>query len=213
MSAKPLLAIVDSFVFELDQIEATYYRCRGHSRVDGYVQYVPSEEGCLFALWDAWNRFLRTLTIVTNGGDSLGLSGAVYSPSKIRTEYEILSHLATSRRGQKYKFTNGEPNWYDGAAISDIVTVLQQPNASIVIGAVTASNVSLGPIMVPSPLPEIRAARNFSAHKNWKTFSDLSPYSSGLSTLSDHLRQRRSGVETFSEWKESLEALAASAAQ
>lgn len=212
-SPAPLLTIVDALVAELDQIESSFHRCRGHSRVDGYLPYLPTEEGCLFAIWDAWSRFLRTLVLTSSASHSLGLSGTVYVPPAPRSESIVLAELYQHRRGRSYKFTNQEPNWHDERAIADIATVLSLPNAGVIIGAVSATSVVLGPVVVSSPLSEIRTARNFAAHKNWKTFADISAFSSGFSTLSEHLRQRRSGVEAFSEWTESLGSLAAAAAQ
>lgn len=216
MTTTPLLSQYESLERELDQIESSFYRCRGHSTVDGYVSYVPTEEGCLFALWDAWSRYLRGVVMTVASGPSMGLSGTTYVPAMARNESAVLAHLASNKNGQKYRFVNQEPNWHDEQALSDIVTVLGLPNAPTMIGAVTASSVGLGPIQVSSPLNEIRKARNFSAHKNWKTLQDVAAYAApatGFLGLSHHLRARRSGVETFSEWKESIAALAAAAAQ
>jgi hypothetical protein len=204
----------DRFTAELDQIESMFYKCRGHSSVEGYVNYIPTEEGCLFALWDAWSRFLRSLVVTVSAGPTESLAGVTYAPVAVRTEADVLAYLFANKRGQNYRFVNMEPNWHDERAISDIVTVLALPNASTIIGAVTTTSVILGPIVVPSPITEIRTARNFGAHKNWKTLTDITAYGGGsFSNLSDHMRKRRSGVEAFSEWKESLEAIAASAAQ
>ena len=210
----PLSEVTDRFVAELDQIESAFYKCRGHSTVEGYISYVPTEEGCLFAMWDAWSRFLRTLVVTVSAGPTQSLAGITYTPTSIRTERDVLDYLLANKSGQNYRFVNHEPNWHDERAISDIVTVLSLPNASTIIGSVTTTTVVLGPIVVESPLAEIRTARNFCAHKNWRTFADVGGFGGGtFSTLSDHMRRRRSGVETFSEWKESLEAIAASAAQ
>lgn len=212
----PLSKPLDGFVAELDQIEAAFSRCRGHSTVDGFIDYVPSEEGCLFALWDAWSRFLRRVVMSASSGPVLGLSGVTYTSSATRSEQAVLAHLLSNKSGQKYKFVNQEPNWHDEAAIADIVTVLGLANAQVVIGAVTATSVQLGPVTVASPLNEIRRARNFSAHKNWKTLLDVSAFARpphGFVDLSQHLRSPRSGVETFSEWKDCLAALGAAAVQ
>lgn len=152
--------------------------------------------------------------MAVSSGPTLGLSGMTYSPVTPRIESDVLLHLLANRSSKNYRFTNKEPNWHDERALVDIATTLALPNAQTVIGAITASSIALGPVVVPSPLAEIRTARNFSAHKNWKTLSDISAYSSpAFSTLTAHLRGRRTGVEAFSLWTECLGALAASAAQ
>lgn len=214
ISQIPLGAVVDRFVSETDQIESIFHKCKGHASVVGFLEYIPTEEGRLFALWDAWTRFLRSLVMAVSSGPTLGLSGTEYSPVNPRIESEVLQHLSANRAGKSYKFVNREPNWHDERALVDMVTTLALPNAPTVIGAITASSVTLGPVVVPSPLAEIRTARNFCAHKNWKTLSDITAYSSPtFSTLSAHLRGRRTGVEAFSVWTECLGALSASAAQ
>lgn len=213
MQNQPLQSLVEKFSDELDQIEAIYHRCRDHTSVSGFIDYLPSEEGCLFAIWDAWSRYLRSLVVMSSGGSTVGMSGVIYTPTHARNEKDLLQYLRSNSAGQKYKFTNAEPNWHDERALSDIATTLALPNASVLIAAISASSISLGPVVVTSPLTEIRTARNFCAHKNWKTLEDISKFSSNFSDLSTHLREIRSGVGTFSEWSESLAALAASAAQ
>lgn len=212
--ARPLVAVVDRSCDEFAQIESVFFKCKGHSSVWGFVDYWPTEEGCLFALWDAWTRFLRELVMVCAAGQVLGLSGALYSPLTTRSESSVLAELRSAKRGNSYKFTNQEPDWNKESSLVDIVSVLGLANASVIVGAVTASTISLGPSVVQSPLPEIRVARNFCAHKNWKTLSDVSAYSpTSFTTMNEHLREKRSGVETFSEWVECLISLTRSAAQ
>lgn len=210
----PLLVVVDEFIRELDEIESIFARCKGDRTVVAFTTYTPTEEGCLFALWDAWTRFLRALVMECSAGATVGLAGGVYVPPIVRQEQAVLAHLTANKKGNQFGFVNGEPKWNSEVSLSDIVTALSLPNAATIIGSVTASHVVLGPITVGSPLEEIRIARNFAAHKNWKTLSDIGAYSApGFTTLSDHLRRPRSGVPAFSEWKESLESLAAAAAQ
>lgn len=211
--AESLGSIVRAFEAELGQIERSFHECENHSLVRGYIEYLPAEEGCLFAIWDAWSRFLRTIAMACSAGPVEGMSGQIYRTEKPRTEPEVLEYLHESKNGQKYRFVNGEPSWHVSTQFCDIVTVLELQNAAALIGAVTASQVVLGPVIVDSPLEEIRIARNFSAHKNWKTFQDISAFSESFTTLSDHVRKRRSGVTTFSEWVECLLSLAVAAAQ
>lgn len=210
-----LLDTVNEFVAELDQIESIFATCRGDRTVSGFsVAYTPTEEGCLFAMWDAWTRFLRSLTVASSQGDAMGLGGQTYSPTTPRSESQALAYLVSVRRGRNFGIINGEPRWNNPVCLADIVNALSIPNENTMVSAITASSVVLGPIVVPSPLEEMRIARNFAAHKNPATLSDIAAYSmSSFTTLSNHLRASRSGVEAFSEWKDCLAALAESAAQ
>lgn len=212
------MALVDNvqdFVAELDQVESIFYTCRGARTVSGYtLPYVPTEEGCLFAVWDAWTRFLRGLLISCCSGVAVGLGGSVYRAPLPMTERELLAYLIANRRGRTFGIINGEPKWNSSAAVADIAAALNLPNQNTLVSAITASSVSLGPIVVVSPLEEIRLARNFAAHKNPSTLADIAAFSqNGFPSLTAHLRGLRSGVEAFSVWKECLIALAEAAAQ
>lgn len=215
--APALSEVVDEFVSEIDQLESIFATCTGHRSVHGYKHpYTPTEDGCLVSLWDAWNRFLRSLVILSASGPVMGLRGIVYSPGQARTEPEVLSHLARSRRSYAYKITRGEPNWYLATAFADIVSSLQLDVRQIpeITGPISATTVHLGPVSVANPLEEIRTCRNFVAHKNDITFSEVLAFSQEPFThLSRHMRKKRSGIETFSEWKDCLTALAQASAQ
>jgi hypothetical protein len=210
-----LLDTVDDFVAELDQIESIFAKCRGDRTVTGFsVAYTPTEEGCLFALWDAWTRFLRSLIIASCKASVIGLSGQIYMPPTARSESQALTYLDSNRRGRNFRIINGEPKWNNPLCLADIANALSLPNERTIVSAITATSVVLGPLVVASPLEEMRVARNFAAHKNASTLSDLAEYSvTAFSTLSDHIRASRSGVEAFSEWKDCLSVLAESAAQ
>lgn len=212
MTISLLEASVDKFIDENLKIRTLFDSCRSHDHIQSDFLYAPTEEGCLFALWDAWSRFMRRLILQSCAGESVGLSGSIYTPVAPRNEREAISFLKSKKNGKMYKFTNEEPNWHGSVAVGDIVAVLDLPNASTIVGAVTATQVNLGPVTIQSPVEEIRIARNFCAHKNWKTQSDIAAYSSSFTSLTEHLRRPRRGVETFSEWSESLDAIASAAA-
>lgn len=210
-----LLEVVNSFVAELDQIESIFHRCRGDRTVSGFsVPYTPTEEGCLFAVWDAWTRFLRALTVSSCGVGVLGLSGKCYTASTPRTEAQVLDFLVANKKGRNFGIINGEPKWNNPLYLADIANALALPNGQTIVSAITASSVVLGPVVVMSPLEEVRMARNFAAHKNPSTLADIEAFAPAVfTTLSAHLRGSRSGVEAFSEWKECFCALAEAAAQ
>jgi hypothetical protein len=214
---QPATIVVDAFGDELDEIELCFADYVGHAPVNGFsIPYIPSEDGCLISIWDAWNRFLRTLVLNAASGAVLGLSGRTYSPGNNRTEPQALNHLRANQKGKAYRLINDEPKWFDLKALDDIMQTveLEKDNIDTVMSALGASAIVLGPISVQNPLEEIRTCRNFVAHKSPSTLSDLGTYvGRPLVSLSVHLRQSRSGVETFSEWKECMLALAAASAQ
>lgn len=205
---------VDAFVAELDELESIFSVCKGNRSVAGHgYTYVPSEDGCLVSLWDAWTRFLRALVMSSTSGPIIGLSGASYTPVQVRTEAQVLSDLAANTRGNNFGIIQGEPKWNDPVRLTSIVSFLGLGNGAVITNAITSSSVILGAISVASPLEEIRKCRNYVAHKAPPTLRDVQSYSHSFTTLSDHLRRYRSGVETFSEWRDCLAALAEAAGQ
>lgn len=147
-------------------------------------------------------------------GPTEGLSGARYSPTYEYDEITALAHLRSSRtRAQRYKFTNGEPNWYHVGAAIDIAATLDVPNRAAIDSALSVSSITLGPISVASPLEEIRTVRNFCAHKNWKTLADMRMYDAHLVSLRTYLREKNAGVQRFDNWLDALRAIASVAAE
>lgn len=215
MSQQPLLPVVEEFIAEVDQIRSIFDTCRGSRTVDRYLfPYCPFEDGCLISLWDAWNRFLRSLVLTSVAGPALGLSGTVYTPLPPRNEPAALAHLHQSRRGKAYSLIDGEPKWFNTMHMADILNTLAAPNSTVIVSALGASSIALNPIVVNNPLDEIRECRNFVAHKSAGTLNRIRVYASGgFSTLSHHLRVKRYGVETFHEWGDCMAVIAETAAQ
>lgn len=213
--ATPLAGVVDVFVDELDALESIFQARHGRRTVIAHLyDYIPIEDGCLLAMWDGWHRFMRNLLITSASGPSQGLSGSMYTPLVSRTESQVLTDLKTNKRGNNFGINNGEPKWGGLPNIPDLVNFLGLANANVIIGAVSATTVRLGPITVANPLEEVRKCRNYAAHKTPPTQADLAPYCRGsFVNLSAHLRQLRSGVETFSEWRDCFSAIAGAAAQ
>lgn len=212
----PSLSVVTSgFTAELDQIESIFSRCKGMSQVSEYtISYSPSEDGCLVSLWDSWNRFVRRLFLTCASGGVEGLSGQSYFPATTRTEASALTHIASHRRGTKIRIVGGEPYWFDVAASADLGQVLGLSNSNTVVSALTASQIQLGPFLISNPLEDIRLCRNFVAHKNPGTLSEMIRVAGpGFQDLPNYLRSRRSGVELFSDWKEACRVIAMAACQ
>lgn len=207
--------LVDDLRDELDQIESIFGSYRGHRSVHGYMyDYVPADDGCVVSLWDAWSRFLRRLVVVSLAGPIQGLSGATYSSPQFFSESQALTHLSVNRRGNNFQITQGEPKWFDPACLASIVNFFGLPNAPVIIGAVGSSSIYLQPITVPNPLEQIRRCRNYVAHKMPRTWATVQAFGAQPPAgFSSYLRQRRSGVETFSEWHDCLVAISEAACQ
>lgn len=216
-TARPASEIVDAFSAELDEIESIFGSCVGARTVLGFtIPYAPTEDGCLVSMWDAWNRFLRALTLNAAFGTFLGLSGMAYSPTVPRIEASAIAHLDTAKRGKAYRLIEGEPKWHNANHLADVMSTLDLHlnYSQNVVGAIGSNSVSLGPTSIRNPLEEIRVCRNFVAHKAAATLASVAVYAQGqVGSLSVHLRRRRAGVETFSIWCEALCAIAAAAAQ
>jgi hypothetical protein len=210
-----LATVVDDFLDEVRGIESIFDRYRGHRSIVGFeYSYVPLEDGCLISLWDAWSRLLRRLVIASASSVTVGLGGGIYSPSMLRSETQVLQYLSANAKGRNFGIINGEPKWNGPVNLANIVGFLGLPNGNQIVAAVSSTSISLGPITVQNPLEEVRICRNYVAHKAPTTLANVHRYAVGRYVdFSSHLRWRRSGVETFSEWCECLEALAGAAAQ
>jgi hypothetical protein len=210
-----LSTVVDAFGDELDQIESIFASCRADSVVQTpKYTYRPTEDGCLVSLWDAWNRFMRQLLLTCSAGAVHGLSGVTYAPTTARDEGASLHHIRISRKGTHIKITAGEPHWSNTRVVADLTSVLGLSNATVIVGAVAAYQVQLGTFPVANPLEEIRLCRNFVAHKGSETLNNIASFAGDRAfDLCKHVRSKRYGIETFSEWKEACRAIAQGAAQ
>lgn len=220
MSHTPLelSAVVNKFDREAAQIEDVFSRNDEPSKIDGYrFPYCPLDDGCVVAIWDAWNRFLRELLLTSCGFQVIGVSGSAYLPTRIRPEKDALDALAlaSKSRQNRIRVTRGEPHWFDQIAIIDMVELLQLGNRTEISSAVTSSQISIGSgISLINPIGEIREIRNFIAHKNEVTHRSIQKYlTSAHIGISDYLHDTQvGGLSRFSEWVDGLRAVASAAA-
>ena len=157
-TARPASEIVDAFSAELDEIESIFGSCVGARTVLGFtIPYAPTEDGCLVSMWDAWNRFLRALTLNAAFGTFLGLSGMAYSPTVPRIEASAIAHLDTAKRGKAYRLIEGEPKWHNANHLADVMSTLDLHlnYSQNVVGAIGSNSVSLGP-----PVLEIHSKKS-----------------------------------------------------
>lgn len=212
---KALEPVLKNFANEIDALESIFFSRHSHRSVIGPTYtYLPIEDGCLVSLWDAWSRFIRYLVLRSASGPTVGLSGTLYQPVQPRTESQVLQDLAANARGNNFGLTNGEPKWFSARNLASVMGFLGLANQQVILGAIGATNVQLGPITILSPLEEVRTCRNYVAHKAPPTLAGVQRYAQGTFVdLSTHMRRLRSGVETFSEWREALHAIAEAASQ
>lgn len=204
-----LAATFAAFASECRAIEAEFDSTSSSLLVMNSVHpTAPTEDGCLVALWDCWQRFLRDLMMQSAGGEVSGTSGAVYLPTLLRNENEVLAHLKASRSRLGLHLTAGEPKWFAASALSSIAAELGLQNGSVIAFAVGASSTIItlngANVSIADPMEEIRLCRNFVAHKS-PTLLEEVRQACGMVVpdLRTLMRSRRFGLTRFSEWVES----------
>jgi hypothetical protein len=201
------------FAREADEIEAAFHASSPCAVISAYkVPYIPAVEGCITSLWDAWSRFNRTVLLVSASGPVQGTLGATYTPLQVRNEQQALRQLASDAQlpGSRIRLSGGEPIWTGPEMLFDICHSLQLPSIHPLHPAVTATSLSLPyNTTVPNPIVEIRAVRNFCAHKSDKTFRVMrSHFRPGVSNAHIHARQKVAGIIRFSHWVDCLKVIA-----
>jgi len=197
---------------EIIEIQQTFDNCAHHMDVSGYVQYGVAEDGCVVSIWDAWNRFMRNLYLTSCAGTGVGVSGVLYTPSQVRNESAAIQHLRQNCRNTKVRFTRSEPNWYAPNASFDYVKILGLANGSAITAALSNSSIQTGTVSISNPLGDLRRLRNFVAHKNWETHSDVTRFMGAYTSHRPYLRSNTTGGSTkFLDWCEAIVAIAEAA--
>jgi hypothetical protein len=118
---------------------------------------VQLAEYSLGALQDAWSRFVRDLIIRSSLGNATTASGTILGASKhgILTQRDALSILRSqwTKAGMPAWW---EPSWFRVDAATTAVTILAPGNGSNVVAAIGSS---------ANPIDDLRALRNFAAHR------------------------------------------------
>jgi hypothetical protein len=187
--------VLDRFLQETEVIETSFGSC-GQQNLAGLDSYQssPLEDGCLVSLWDAWGRFLREAVLACTFGPTTGLSGATYEPVAPRNVQEVLAHL----QSHGFNGSFAEPTWHSTQVLSSVIRSLQVPNGSTIMNGVGVVSIVLGAGSIANPLQELRACRNFVAHKTDETHKKLRRFGAHAQPdLRSHLRSRRQGVEHF----------------
>lgn len=211
-----LVGIADELERELSEIESAFASCVSHQPVAGFsIRYGAGEDGCVVSLWDAWNRFMRSLFLTSCASTTIGDSSTVYTPRTVYNESAALTHLRQNTAGTKIRFTRSEPNWYATFATSDFCRVLSLPNSSVITGAVLTSHITdASGATVPNPIESIKQLRNFIAHKNVDTHRDISAFVPNTQDTRGFLTAPvTGGISQFRDWTSSLLAIAYAAVQ
>ncbi|MEV0294235.1 hypothetical protein [Nocardia sp. NPDC050710] len=196
---------------EVFEIELAFEACSHHDSITGFnTTYGAGEDGCVVSLWDAWNRFMRALILTSCAGPFEGASGHLYTPPNVFIESAALLELKKAAKKTNIKVVRTEPNWYDSLATADFCSALSLPNAAVITSAVQSSQiVDFTGAIVPNPLSEVRKMRNYIAHKNHLTFSDITAL--GLSSNDPRAFISQivtGGTSRFTEWTTGLIAVA-----
>lgn len=121
-------------------------------------------EGALIQLQDYWATFVRGVVLTSATKKIVTASGNRFS-NPYPDEPAALQALRSTFSGQAGKPPWWEPTWFDPVQVIDAANRLALPNAA---------QLSLGYGMTPSPLEEMRAIRNFFAHRTKRTASQVS---------------------------------------
>jgi hypothetical protein len=162
-----------------------------------------NREWCVVYLFDAWARCCRALVIGSAYASPIGASGAVVTPVAASES----AALVTIRKG----FGRGgiwEPQWGspgDAVQAAVLLTISNLGQVSAALGA------------TPNPAEDIRVVRNFIAHRNPRTGSELRALGARLKAP---VSQRADGLLTmqsppsqtlFDRWVSELKIVVAAA--
>lgn len=149
-------------------------------------------------LHDAWARFCRELVLLSAAGDTT-TAASVYVPrSPLVGPYQNpLDVLKSTYSRRRQRFVLWEPKWYDPADAVQAAQALRIANFP---------TVSAGLGLAGHGVDELRACRNYLAHRNRLAHRELDPLRHrlgvSLSTPAEELVNETvlGGVSVFEEW-------------
>lgn len=127
-----------------------------------------ARENATIQLQDQWNAFCRDLVLNSWRGGVMTLSGAAL-PQRVGpiSDAAALAALRATFTGKDKKSKYWEPKWFDPNQTLDAAKRLALPNLS---------SISAGVGLTPSPLDELRAVRNYFAHRGRLSADTLATY-------------------------------------
>ena len=198
---------------EVEGIRQHFARVPSGVRVPNrLMEYIPTSDGCVVSLWDAWTRFMRKLVLTCASSTVTGLNGNNWMPAKERDEEAALKHLKCAQsKGAVFNLSYGEPIWNSARDIEHVANALGLQNSTN-FAATGSSMVTLAlGLSVPNPISEIRDVRNYIAHKTPRNKATVLNHCAFTRTTSieDHLRSTSMGGAThFDDWIDGLMGIA-----
>lgn len=165
--------------------------------------HILGRESATFTLQDEWSNFCRDVIFRSWRGGTTSLGGAFIPKRRGDTSSRAaLAALRSTYTGRLKKAWYWEPKWFDPIEAIDAATRLRISNIA---------EVSAGIGLTPSPLGELRAVRNYFAHKGVQSVQNLKPFvaqpTSGL--VHDYLSApTQGGALRFERWVAQLEVMA-----
>lgn len=128
------------------------------SECDSYTQ-----EMCVVRLYDLWDRFCKELILLSAYAEPISISGSrIPRVAGVRTRNDVLTKLKSIRPYAS------RPvhliSWGNPTTSIDVASKLKLSNFQ---------NISLSLGATPSPLQDLRIVRNYLAHRNEKTASEV----------------------------------------
>jgi hypothetical protein len=169
--------------------------------------HLLSRESAIVQLQDQWSNFCRDLILQSWRGGVTTLGG---QPITVRTgpasNYDAMNTLRSTYSGRLSKGRYWEPKWFDAVEALDAAHRLQIENFS---------DISAGIGLTPSPLDEIRAVRNFIAHRGAQSVAQLQPFvaTPTAKMVDQHVAAPTlGGALRFERWVAQLDIMARAAA-
>lgn len=157
----------------------------------------------MIQLQDQWNVFCRDLVIRSWKGGVQTLSGrSLQAGSGRRSETDALDALRRTYTGKLRKSARWEPKWFDATETIEAATRL---------GLANLAEISAGVGLTPAPLDEIRAVRNFMAHRGRQSSAALRSQTARSSSaeLDGYLCELSlGGAPRFETWVAQLDVMA-----
>lgn len=170
------------------------------------LPHAYSVEICVIRLYCSWQNYCRQLVLISAYGEPLSLTGAQV-PRVLASEAAAIKTVKDYSRkttGRAY-----EPNWADANKCMKAAQHLGIANFSRVAAAIGST---------PSPAEDLRAIRDYYAHRNDETLRKVLPLphlgGRNIIDLPDILRQpTRAGVSLFEDWILTLSIIGRNAAE
>ena len=166
--------------------------------------HLLARENATIQLQDQWSSFCRDVVLMSWRGNVSTLAGRTLLARRgSSSESAALSALRSTFTGRLKKPRNWEPKWFDPAETIDAARRLGVPNFA---------EIAAGVGITPSPLDELRAVRNYFAHRGSLSSSRLAPFLKvpvNSAMAHRHLTSLTlGGATTFERWATELDAMA-----